>query len=87
METTLDRFGRIVIPKQIRDDLGLKFGDVLRIEEVEDKIFIEPVHEGPYLVEKDGVLVYSGSAAGDILMTIRSHRNKRIDEVVRRGRK
>ena len=29
METTLDRFGRVVIPKQVRDDLGLKPGAVL----------------------------------------------------------
>jgi len=28
METTLDKFGRIVIPKRVRDDLGLKPGAV-----------------------------------------------------------
>jgi len=37
-ETTLDKFGRIVISKQVRDDSGLKPGDVLRIKEVEEDI-------------------------------------------------
>ena len=30
METTLDEFGRIVIPKEIRDDLNLKPGSRIR---------------------------------------------------------
>ncbi len=33
METTIDRFGRVVIPKRLRDDLGLKVGEPLVIEE------------------------------------------------------
>jgi len=34
METILeilDRFGRVVIPKQVRDDPGLKAGSILQI--------------------------------------------------------
>jgi AbrB family looped-hinge helix DNA binding protein len=36
MEITLDRFGRIVIPKSLRDGLGLGPGAVLEIEEKND---------------------------------------------------
>lgn len=77
MQTTLDRFGRVVIPKQVRDDLGLKPGAVLEIEEVEQKIFLKPMHGEPHVVTKDGVLVFSGTAIGDIVGAIRSHRRER----------
>lgn len=52
METTLDKFGRIVIPKRVRDDLGLKPGAVLQIEQAEQKILMGPVNEGSQVVVK-----------------------------------
>jgi AbrB family looped-hinge helix DNA binding protein len=87
METTLDRFGRVVIPKQVRDDLGLKPGAVLEIEEVEQKIFLKPMHGEPHVVTKDGVLVFSGTAIGDIVGAIRTHRQKRLSEIAARTRR
>ena len=42
METTLDKFGRIVIPKEIRDDFNLKPGSQIRIEESEQTIILKP---------------------------------------------
>ncbi|MBW1999626.1 MAG: AbrB/MazE/SpoVT family DNA-binding domain-containing protein [Deltaproteobacteria bacterium] len=66
METTLDRFGRVVIPKRVRDDLGLQAGAVLQIKQEGHKILMEPVHEGPPIVVKKGVLVFQGTATGDI---------------------
>lgn len=35
MEATIDRFGRIVIPKKIRDDFNLKPGSQIHFEEAE----------------------------------------------------
>ena len=35
METILDRFGRVVIPKKVREDLGLEPGVVLKIKKVD----------------------------------------------------
>ena len=32
MEAVIDKFGRIVIPKKLRDDLGLRPGSVIKIE-------------------------------------------------------
>jgi len=78
METTLDRLGRVVIPKQVRDDLGLKPGAVLEIEEVEQKIFLKPIHGEPHVVIKDGVLVFSSTTIGDIVGAIRTHRKERL---------
>jgi AbrB family looped-hinge helix DNA binding protein len=81
METTLDKFGRIVIPKRVRDDLGLKPGAVLQIEQADQRILVEPVNEGPHVVVKNGVLVFSGTATGDIVGAIRVNRQERLSEV------
>ena len=78
METTLDRFGRVVIPKQLREDLGLHPGSVLQIKRENQKIFIEPAHEEPKFVVKKGVLVYQGTATGNIEKVIKDHRQKRL---------
>ena len=59
MEATLDRFGRIVIPKKIREDFHLQVGSSIRIEEGEGEIVLKPVEGEPNLVKKDGVLVFS----------------------------
>ena len=80
METTLDKFGRIVIPKRVRDDLGLKPGAVLQIEQADQKILMEPVNEGPRVVVKKGVLVFSGTATGNLVDAIRAHRRERLIE-------
>jgi AbrB family looped-hinge helix DNA binding protein len=41
METTIDRAGRVVIPKPIRDAAGLKPGAALSIEYRDGRIEIE----------------------------------------------
>ena len=78
METTLDKFGRIVIPKRVRDDLGPKPGAVLQIEQADQRIIMEPANEGPHVVVKNGVLVFSGTATGDIVGTIQVNRQERL---------
>lgn len=66
METTLDKFGRIVIPKKIREDFNLKLGSPIRIEEGKKEILLTPIEEEPTLVEKEGVLVFTGIPTEDI---------------------
>lgn len=80
METTLDKFGRIVIPKRVRDDLGLKPGAVFKIEQADQRILMEPVNEEQHVVVKNGVLVFSGTATGDIVGAIQAHRKERLSE-------
>lgn len=80
METTLDKFGRIVLPKSVRDDLGLKPGAVLKIEQIDQKIFMQPVNEEPHLLVKNGVLVFSGTATGDLVGAIQAHRQERLSK-------
>jgi AbrB family looped-hinge helix DNA binding protein len=42
MQTTIDRAGRIVVPKALRDALALREGTVLRLRLEDGRIVIEP---------------------------------------------
>ena len=81
METTLDRFGRVVIPKRVRDGLGLRPGAVLIIEERGNGLHLMPVPEGDNLREEDGVLVFAGRVEGDLSACVRAEREARLDDV------
>lgn len=85
MEATLDRFGRIVIPKKIREDFHLQVGSSIRIEEGEGEIVLKPVEGEPNLVKKDGVLVFSGKAVGNVETAIEEHRQER-NKLLRGGK-
>lgn len=77
MEKTVDRFGRVVIPKKIRDDHNLGPGTQVRIEEKEDAIILIPVHGEQNLQWKKGVLVYTGAPMGDLVEVVAKHREER----------
>ena len=81
METTLDRFGRIVIPKDVRDDMGLEPGAVLQIEKKGEKFVLQPVQDEPQVMEKKGLLVFTGSAVGDVGAALHEHRRSRLKKI------
>jgi AbrB family looped-hinge helix DNA binding protein len=78
MKTALDKFGRIVIPKKIRDDFNLKPGSQIHIEESEQAIILKPVAGEPNLRWKDGVLVFCGAPMGDLDKALEMHREGRL---------
>jgi AbrB family looped-hinge helix DNA binding protein len=57
MRTTIDAAGRLVIPKRIRDRLGLRGNEQVEITERDGRIEIEPAPTGVELVRKGSVLV------------------------------
>ena len=81
METSLDRFGRIVIPKKIREDFNLKAGSPIRIEEGEQVIILKPIQGEPNLYVKEGVLVFTGTALEDLGDALAKHREERIKSI------
>ena len=86
METTLDKFGRVVIPKEIRDILGLKPGEPLQVEQSDDEVVLKPLRGAPPIKVKDGVLVYAGTATGNLMEAVRAHRDERLKRVSSPGR-
>ena len=59
MRTTIDKAGRLVIPKSLRDRLGLQAGEV-EITAEGASLRVEPVFDNS-LVERDGRLVIPAS--------------------------
>ena len=81
MKTTVDRFGRVVVPKDIRDRLGLRPGAEVEIDEKENAVVLKLVEHGPALMVKEGILVYSGKATEDLKGAVRAHREERLRRV------
>ena len=57
MKTTIDAGGRVVVPKSIRDELGLRAGQEVDVTVRNGHIEVVPVSPSMRLVERDGVLV------------------------------
>jgi len=79
---TLDKAGRIVLPKPLRDQLELAAGDELELESVGEAITLRPVRGGAQLRKKQGVWVFrSGEplSAATVEETLRQVRDERDD--------
>jgi AbrB family looped-hinge helix DNA binding protein len=59
MTVKIDKAGRIVVPKPIRDRLGLREGSDLDIEETPEGVVLKPVEERPKMIMKNGLLVFT----------------------------
>jgi len=62
----VDKAGRMVLPKSVRDRLGLKKGGRLTIEESPDGITLRPLKESPRFVNENGIMVFVGKVPKDI---------------------
>jgi len=78
MNSTIDKFGRIVIPKHIRDHLGLRPGSTINIEEKENKVILSSQNSRPSVEFEDGVLVFNGEPLDDISNAIKQNRDQYI---------
>jgi len=78
--TTLDKAGRIVIPKSVRDELNLGPGDSVELETGADCVTLRPVRSLSRLRKEKGVWVFhSGERmkATEARALIREMREKR----------
>lgn len=53
----LDKAGRVVIPKPLRDEMGLGTGDAFKIEKKNEKLILSPIYSEPRYYKKHGILV------------------------------
>jgi AbrB family looped-hinge helix DNA binding protein len=80
MKLTLDKAGRIVLPKPLRDELHLEPGDALEIESSGEDITLRPVRGQAQLRKKHGVWVYrigEPLSASDVEQTVKEVRRER----------
>jgi AbrB family looped-hinge helix DNA binding protein len=57
MQTTIDGAGRVVVPKAVRDEVGLRAGQVIEVIARDGHIEIAPATVAMQLVQRDGVMV------------------------------
>ena len=77
MRTMVDRFGRVVVPKAMRERFGLGAGAAVDIEEAGDHVAIRPVDGRAPLASKGGVLLCTGEATGDLEAAVHAARTAR----------
>jgi len=82
MVTTIDKFGRVIIPKRFRENLGISFETTLNISENGERIIIEPVQDNNPVVDKDGILVFTGKLDSKKNDFVHSDRNKRMHKLL-----
>jgi len=79
--STIDKAGRVVIPKPLREELRLEPGDALEMESSGEQITLRPVRGTGPLTKEHGVWVFhSGqtlpaSATDEMLQLIREERD------------
>jgi AbrB family looped-hinge helix DNA binding protein len=81
----IDRAGRVVLPKAVRDRFRLSGGDMLAIEMKEDAIELRPQKTGIALKKVNGILVVSGAKFTEDCDFVAADREERIQELLRRG--
>jgi AbrB family looped-hinge helix DNA binding protein len=82
----IDKSGRIVVPKRLRDHLGIHAEAELEVTPQPGGLFLRVVDQEPALVKVDGLWVHRGAAAPDADWehVIDDVRNERIASVSRR---
>jgi AbrB family looped-hinge helix DNA binding protein len=84
MVVTIDRLGRIVVPKKVRERLHLVPGVNLELKVEHDGIRLRPVDTESALVRKKGVLIHhgSGTLTLDMAEFVNLDRRNRHDQIV-----
>jgi len=82
MEVTIDEYGRIVIPKALRDRLGLEAGTSLELDvpsDAPDTIRLAPTGRQPALRQKGPLLVHTGRLTREDFDVVEQLRQARAD--------
>jgi AbrB family looped-hinge helix DNA binding protein len=80
MTLTIDPAGRIVLPKPIRDRLGLGAGTKLELTELSEGLLLRRLEQRPSLVREGPFLIHQGSAPPgfDSVTAVEEQREERI---------
>ena len=84
MTVKIDIAGRVVIPKPLRERLGLKPGSDLELSEGPDGLILKPLrHKAPAMVRERGLWVHQGVPTealdiGRVIEQVREERERNI---------
>jgi AbrB family looped-hinge helix DNA binding protein len=82
---TIDKAGRVVLPKPVRDALQISPGDSLELEASEDRIVLRPARGKGRIYKKHGAWVFDSGERlpADVAnQTIRRARDERYRQIV-----
>jgi len=80
---SLDKAGRVVLPKHMRDKLRLEAGDELLVDDQNEQITLRPVRAQASLKKEYGIWVYQGEPADlSIPELLEAQRAKRLGEIL-----
>lgn len=80
---TLDKAGRVVLPKPVREELQLGPGDTLEVESSEERVILRPARGNGRMRKNRGVWVFDSGEpmAADVVQKtqrrVREERNRR----------
>lgn len=78
---TIDESGRILLPKQVREQLGLNIQDRLSLEIKDGQLILQPLSQEVLTDYEEGVLVVKSEFVDSIEITIDNIRDERINEL------
>jgi AbrB family looped-hinge helix DNA binding protein len=82
-KATLDRAGRLVLPKPVREALRMDAGDSFDVTTDGDRVILSPVRIRPGLQKERGIWVYrsgkpSNASISDVIDEARRHRSREL---------
>ena len=79
MTLRIDSAGRVILPKPLRDRLGLRAGSILEMQETPEGVTLRLAERKPSLVRKGKFLVHTGElpAGYDLRKAIEDEREDR----------
>jgi AbrB family looped-hinge helix DNA binding protein len=80
MTLHIDKAGRVVLPKPVRDRLGLREGSELELIETAGGLTLKTVADEPAMVKKQGLWVHTAKvpAEFDIVRAVKDDREDRM---------
>ena len=81
IKAKVDKFGRIVIPKKIRQELGIRDNSAVFIETGANGLLLKPEKSVPFIKDMDGIIVVCSEASGDFSGFLDEEREKRIKKI------
>lgn len=89
MELTIDKSGRVVIPKKLRDHLGVRNGLTVEVIETGEGLLLKPRQRPSNLIRKNGLLIFRGpeepgDRSIDLTEVLDDLREERIREIAGR---